>query len=224
MSQPESHHHEAAERWAESVFAPDDAAVRFAREVAVERGIRPITVDPLEAKLLGFLLRLIGARRLVEIGTLYGYSGLVMARTLPPGGHLWTCESDAVHADAAEAVFRHARLSDRVTVVRGPAAETLPTLAAHGPFDAVFIDADKTGYPRYLDWAEENVRTHGLIMGHNAFAFGRVHLSPDAIDDPGRRPEVAALQEFNRRLAASDRYEAVLVPTREGLTVARKLF
>jgi predicted O-methyltransferase YrrM len=224
MSQPDSHHNEAAERWAESVFAPDDAAIRFARKVAVERGIRPISVDPLEAKLLGLLLRLIGARRAVEIGTLYGYSGLVMARALPSDGHLWTCEADAAHADAAETVFRRAKISDRVTLVRGPAAETLPTLAGHGPFDAVFIDADKTGYPRYLDWAEKNVRVHGLIMGHNAFAFGRVHLPPDAIDDPDRRPEVAAIQEFNRRLAAPERYDAVLVPTREGLTVARKLF
>src|SRR5689334_14117067 len=126
------------------VHAPHDAGL--ARAFAVPEGVPAIQVGPSDGKLLGLLLRLVRATKVVEIGTLVGYSAIHMARALAPGGHLWSIEYEPRHADVAAANLAAAGLADRVTVLVGAARKLLPTLEPHAPFDAVFIDADKVSY------------------------------------------------------------------------------
>eukprot|EP00741_Cyanophora_paradoxa_P002824 tig00000632_g2741.t1 len=233
------------ESWAERLFAEEPKVLAAARVAAEAKGIPAISLTAHEGKILALLLKLQGTRKAVEVGTLFGYSGCWIASALPPApeGRLWTFETTAVHAEAAAELFEAYGVADRTTIMLGDAQQRLAEIEGEGPFDAVFIDANKKGYPKYLDWAEKHVRKGGLIVGDNTYYFGQVHRelvpSPEgkgwAYKDaaPGDRPEkgerafldgLHAMQEFNRRLADPSKYDSVLVPTLEGMTVARKLF
>jgi caffeoyl-CoA O-methyltransferase len=150
-----------------------------------------IQLGPPEAKLVGLLLSLIRAERVVEIGTLAGYSAIRMARALPPGGRLWTIEADPKHASVARKNVEAAGLSRRVTVVEGLALEVLPSLEQRAPFDAVFVDADKSTYDLYGRWAAKNLRRGGLLLGDNV-TLGRLpeesHEAPPCAASTRRRP------------------------------------
>src|SRR5450432_3114801 len=126
--------------------APDAA---LTRAFAVPEGIPAIQVGPSEGRMLYLLLRLANAKRVVEVGTLVGYSSIHMARALPADGHLWTVEFEEKHAEVARGNIAAAGLADRISVHVGAGRDVLPTLASHGPFDAVFIDADKVNYDHY---------------------------------------------------------------------------
>lgn len=209
------------EEWGEHTFAPEPPDLVKARTLAETRGIPPISLAAAEGRLVQVLLRLHGAKKVVEVGTLFGYSAVWIARALPGDGHLWTMEMDDLHADTAEEVFRMTGVDDRVTLVRGPGLDGLRAIEEHGPFDAMFVDADKAGYPAYLDWAETHLRSGGLIIGDNTYAFGRIHRELDSLE-PDQRPGTAGLQAFNRRLADPERYLGTLLPTGQGMTVAIK--
>ncbi len=205
---------EACERYVAELFAPEDEVLVELRRAMVQAGMPEIFINPEEGRLLQVLLRAIGARRVLELGTLGGYSAIWMGRGLPPDGRLITVELDPARAELAREHIARAGLSDRVEVRVGDAAHLLDGLAAEGPFDAVFIDADKEGYPRYLEWCEANVRSGGLVIADNAFKRGRV-LESDSQD-----PEVAGIQEFNRRVAHNPRLTSIVVPTRDGVAIA----
>lgn len=194
--------------WVERLHSPHDTALGRAFDTPSRLGLPPIQVGPGEGKLLGFLLRWIRAERVVEVGTLAGYSAVWLARALPPGGRLWTVESDPVHAAAARENLDEAGLSTHVGIVEGKALEVLPTLERLGPFDAVFLDADKENYPFYGAWAAKNLRLGGLLLADNAFYFGRL-----LDDDPG----AAAVRRFH--LEAREAFETVVVPTPDGLLI-----
>ncbi|MGB5285011.1 MAG: O-methyltransferase [Polyangiales bacterium] len=191
---------------------PDDRALARAFEAPARHGMPEIQLGPSEGRLLELLLRLVNARKVVEIGTLAGYSALWMARALPAGGHLWTIESDPKHAGVAAEVIGEAGLGDRVTIIRDDAAEILPKLSDSGPFCAVFLDADKGRYDFYGRWATENLRTGGLLIGDNAYLFGRLLEQGD---------EAAAMRRFHEEMALH--YDSVCVPTPDGLAVGVKL-
>jgi caffeoyl-CoA O-methyltransferase len=191
------------------VHAAHDAGL--AQAFAVPEGIPAIQVGPSEGKLLELLLRLVGATKVVEVGTLVGYSAIHMARALRPGGHLWTIEYEAKHAEVARANLARAGVGDRATVVVGAGRDMLPTLEGKGPFDVVFIDADKVNYDAYGRWAIANLRQGGLVIGDNAFLFGE--LMEDT--DRGR-----AMRSFHELVAAA--CESVCVPTPDGLVVGIK--
>jgi caffeoyl-CoA O-methyltransferase len=167
-----------------------------------------IQLGPAEGRLLELLLRLANAKKVVEIGTLAGYSALWMARALPPGGRLWTIEADPEHAAVAARILGEAGLGDRVTLVEGDAAELLPTLRDSGPFCAVFLDADKARYDLYGRWATDNLRPGGLLIADNAYLFGR--LLGD--DEEARR-----MRRFHEEMALH--YRSVCIPTPDGLAV-----
>jgi caffeoyl-CoA O-methyltransferase len=192
--------------WLNGVHAPHDGALAAAFTAPERRGLPAIQVAPLEGRLLTILLAVVGARRVVEIGTLAGYSALRIARALPRDGRLYTIEFDAKHASVAKEVLAGAEEGARVTVVEGPALEVLPTLEAKGPFDAVFVDADKKSYDLYGRWAAANVRRGGLLLGDNAFLFGRL------LDDD---PEAAAMRRFHEE--AREAFDTVCIPTPDGL-------
>jgi predicted O-methyltransferase YrrM len=150
------------------------------------------------------LLRMIGARRVVEVGTLAGYSAIRMARALPSDGQLITIEFDPKHAGLARENIKAAGLDKIITVEVGAGLEVLPRL--QGPFDAVFIDADKGNYDGYGRWAAQNVRKGGLLLGDNSFYFGKL------LDDS---KEAAAMRRFHEE--ARDAFDTVNIPTPDGL-------
>jgi len=191
------------------VHAPHDAGL--ARAFAVPEGIPSIQVGPSDGKLIALLLGLAHATKVVEVGTLVGYSAILMARALGPGGHLWSIEFEPHHAEVARANIAAAGVADRVTVLVGAGRDVLPTLSGHAPFDAVFIDADKVNYDHYGRWAIEHLRTGGLVIGDNAYLFGEL------LDDSDRG---RAMRGFHELVAAS--CESVCAPTPDGLVVGIK--
>lgn len=200
-----------------ALFAPETADMTALRARLYADPNNRISVEPEEAKLLQLLIRLGGIKSIVEIGTLGGYAALSMAAALPADGKIITIEKDpARHALAAE----NLKNEKKITFLYGDAREVLNTL--NGPFDMAFIDADKLNYGHYLDWAEKNVRLGGLIIGDNTLLFDSVWH-----DDPVDRVRPTArtsLRAFNERLADPERYESLMLPTAEGMTVAIKKF
>jgi len=197
------------------VYEPEDAVLREIRERSAREGLPDIQVAPLDARHLEVLTRALGARRAVEIGALGGYSGVSILRGLAAGGALHTIELDAHHAEVARESFRRAGFGDRAEVHVGPAREVLPRLAPLGPFDLVFVDADKEGYPAYLDWAAHNLRPGGAVILDNAFLFGQLPDQPKG----DRAKSIAAMQATHERLARSGLFRATALPTGEGLAV-----
>lgn len=195
--------------YVDRIHAPHDPAL--ARAFTIPDGIPAIQVGPSDGRLLYLLLQLIGAKRVVEVGTLVGYSAVVMARALPVDGKLWTIEFEPTHADVARANIAAAGFADRVTVLVGTGRDTLPTLDKHGPFDAVFIDADKVSYDFYGAWALANLRRGGLVLGDNAYLFGEL------MDDSDRGRAMRAFHELVARQC-----DSVCVPTPDGLVVGIK--
>jgi len=196
------------------LFATEDDALRWIQAEAARHELPAISVKPHEGRLLQFLLRAIGARQVVEIGALAGYSAVWMARALPADGRLYTLERSGKHAAIARASFARAGVSERVEVLEGDARESLRKLSGRAPFDFVFIDADKAGYVDYLAWAVENLRPGGMVAAHNAFRGGKV-LNPQSDDD-------RAIQAFNRALADSPRLESTILAVGDGMAVGIK--
>jgi predicted O-methyltransferase YrrM len=199
------------------LLLPPDPALEAAQAAAAAAGLPAISVSPLQGQLLQILARSIGARRVLEIGTLAGYSTIWLARALPAGGRLVTLEADPKHAEVARANIARAGLATVVDVRLGPALETLPGL--DGPFDLVFIDADKEGYPGYLDEALRLSRPGTVIVADNVVRGGKV-IEPSATD-----PRVGGVRRFNERLAAEPRLLATAVQTvgakgHDGLAIA----
>ncbi len=210
----------ALSAWAEETFAPEDAVLAEIRARSLRAGLPAIAVGAMDGLHLEVLARACAARRAVEIGTLGGYSGVCLLRGMGEGGFLHTFELHPRHADVARESFRRAGVAARVEVHVGPAAERLGEVEGDGPFDLVFVDADKAGYPAYLAWAEVHLRVGGLLLADNTFGFGHVH-------DPGWRGEdagaVAPLRAFSERLARGGRFRATMLPTAEGLAVGVKV-
>lgn len=194
--------------WLGRVHTPHDAALARAFDAPAAHGMPAIQLGPSEAKAIGLLLRLVNARKVVEVGTLAGYSALVMARALPEGGHLWTVESEERHARVARENVAAAGLAKKVTVLEGAGLDVLPSLEPLGLFDVVFVDADKCNYDRYGRWAARNVRKGGLLIGDNAFLFG--HLLEDS-------EEAAAMRRFHQE--ASETFDTACLPTSDGLLI-----
>lgn len=191
------------------IHASHDAGL--ARAFAVPEGVPAIMLAPSEGQLLQLLTRLSGAKKAVEVGTLVGFSATHIARGMGKAGKLWTIEYDARHAELARGNLAAAGVGDQVTVLHGAGLDVLPTLVGEGPFDLVFIDADKDNYPRYAAWALEQLRPGGLIIGDNAFLFG--HL----LEDEARGQ---AMRSFHELVAA--RCDSVCIPTPDGLVVGIK--
>ncbi|HQQ76512.1 MAG TPA: O-methyltransferase [Thermoanaerobaculia bacterium] len=194
--------------WLAGVHAPQDAALARAFDAPAAHGMPAIQLGASEAKAVALLLRLAGARKVVEVGTLAGYSALAMARALPDDGHVWTIEFDPKHVRVARENLAAAGLASKVTVLEGAGLDVLPTLEPFGPFDAVFVDADKRNYDGYGRWAARNVRKGGLLIGDNAFLFGRL------LEDSA---EAAAMRRFHEE--ARETFDTVCLPTLDGMLV-----
>lgn len=194
------------------LFGREDDVLLALREEADRTGLPPISISPDMGRLLQVLLVAVGARRVLEVGTLGGYSGIWMSRALPPNGRLLTLEIDPVHAEFASRYFVRAGVADRTEIRVGRALDILPALDGER-FDAVFLDADKEPLPTYLDWALRLVRPGGLIIADNALWGGRV------LDDRTEDETTRAVREFNRRFATDPRLLGIVVPTHDGVAI-----
>jgi predicted O-methyltransferase YrrM len=176
----------------------DDPALDAALQASAAAGLPQIAVSPPQGKLLQLLARIHGARTILELGTLGGYSTIWLARALPPDGRLVTMEAERSYAEVAQANVARAGLGDIVEVRVGPALETLPELAAENPdpFDMVFIDADKKSTPEYFTWALRLCRPGSLIIVDNVIRDGAL------IDGDSDDPSVRGNRRFHELLAA----------------------
>jgi predicted O-methyltransferase YrrM len=193
----------AVDRYITDLLVPEDPALEAAQQASVDAGMPPIAVTPNLGKLLGLLARIQGARTILELGTLGGYSTIWLARALPAGGRLVTLEADADYADLARENIARAGLAEAVELRVGAALETLPELVAEGagPFDLIFIDADKKNNPGYFEWALQLSRPGTLIIVDNVVRAGAI-LDPDA-DDPTLGNEgIRGVRRFYEKLAA----------------------
>ena len=199
----------AVDRYLTDLFVPADPALDAALEAAAAAGLPRGEVSPMQGKLLHVLARAHGARRVLEIGTLGGYSTVWLAGALPPDGRLITLEVEAHYAEIARANIERAGLAGVVEIRVGPARETLPQLAGErlDPFDLIFIDADKRSNPDYLSWALELSRVGTLIVADNVVRGGAV------ADPTSRDPSVQGVRRFHELLAAEPRVIATAIQT-----------
>jgi caffeoyl-CoA O-methyltransferase len=193
------------------LFAPEDDALRAALATAKENGLPEIQISPLQGRMLQVLAIACGARKILEIGALAGYSGIWLARALPANGKLISLELSEKHAAVARASLERAGVSDRAEVRVGPADQLLPALDVEAPFDLVFIDADKPGYLVYLDWALRLSRPGTIIVADNCIRGG-APLRGGATGDPS----TAALALYDRKVASDPRLISVALPIDNG--------
>jgi predicted O-methyltransferase YrrM len=189
------------------LFAPEDDALKAAIAAGQDANMPPIQISPLEGRLLQVLAAACGARKILEIGTLAGYSSIWLARALPADGKLISLEMSEKHAAVARASLARADMSDRAEVRVGPAIESLPGLTDEAPFDLIFIDADKTGYLAYLDWAMKLSRPGSIIVADNCIRGGKP-LRATTDDDP----DTQALGNYDRLVASDARLVSVALP------------
>ena len=191
-----------------TIVLPDDA-LDAAVKASDDAGLPSIQVSAPQGKLLHILARMQNARRILEIGTLGGYSTIWMASALPKNGKLITIEIDAKHAEVAGKNFERASVADRIELVNGNAIEVLPTLAARNdaPFDMTFIDADKASIPAYFDWAMQMSRPGSIILVDNVVREGAV------IDAASQDAAVMGVRRLNDMMAADSRVTATVIQT-----------
>jgi predicted O-methyltransferase YrrM len=199
----------AVDDYIDAALVPADPTLDAALRASADAGLPDISVSPAQGKLLHLLALGQGARRILEIGTLGGYSTIWLARALPPGGQLITLEADPGHAEVARANLANAGLADVSEVRVGRALDTLPLLdgAGDGPFDLIFIDADKPSYPDYLAWSVRLSRPGTMIIADNVVRDG------DVIDAASRLPGVQGVRRFIEAMAAEPRVSATVVQT-----------
>ncbi|MFF7631643.1 O-methyltransferase [Kitasatospora sp. NPDC008050] len=198
----------------------DDDVLRDLRaETAGMPMLQAMLVLPEEAQLLALLVRLTGASKVLEVGTFTGYSSLCMARALPPGGTLVTCDISERWTRIAARYWQRAEVADRIDLRLADAGETLERLVDQGgagSFDMAFIDADKAGYPRYYEQCLTLVRPGGLLVLDNTLFFGKV------VDPAAQDPDTLAIRELNTRLRDDDRVEISMLAVADGLTLVHK--
>lgn len=206
---------DALSAYVRELFAPEDGVLRSIRERHERDDLPDIFISPEEAGIIQVLLRMIGARRVLEVGTLGGYSGVWIARALPEDGTLVTIERRPERAVTARDAFREAGVQHRVTIVEGEARATMRALTPG--FDAVFLDADKAPLPEYFTEALRVTRLGGLLLCDNTLCKGRV------VNPLDRDADVEGIREYNRLAARDARVRSALIPVRDGLTASLKV-
>ncbi|CAB3762118.1 O-methyltransferase [Paraburkholderia humisilvae] len=197
----------AVDEYIESRLVPPDPVLDHALAANAAAGLPAYDVAPNQGKLLYLFARMIGARRVLEIGTLGGYSTIWLARALPEGGKVVTLEANAVHARVAQSNIDHAGLTHAVDLRIGPALESLPALTAQAPFDLIFIDADKPNNPSYLEWALKLSRPGTVIIGDNVVRAGEV------VNAASADPNVQGVRRFFDMIAHEPRLTATALQT-----------
>jgi predicted O-methyltransferase YrrM len=197
----------AVDRYFGDLLAPSDAVLEGARQANRKAKLPAIDVSPLQGKFLQVLVRMVQPQRVLEIGTLGGYSTIWMARALPKGGRIVTLEYEPRHAEVARANLRRARLLNRVDIRVAAALDTLPLLRSSGagPFDFIFIDADKVNNPQYLDWAVKLSRPGTVIVVDNVVRDGAI------VNARSKDPDIRGTRRMTELMAANPRLSATVL-------------
>lgn len=204
---------EDLQRYIEELFVREPPLLAELRSDLEDRGLPTIQVPGQTGRVLELLARTLGARRVLEVGTLGGYSGLWLLRGMAPEGRLVTVEREPEHAELAREYFSRAGVSERVELRIGEARAVLPDLGPDGEWDLVFIDADKEGYTTYLSHAERLLRPGGLVLADNALWRGRV------VDQDDREASTQGVRRFNRALAGSGAFRGTILPVGDGIAL-----
>ncbi len=211
----------AQEQYIQNLFVSENDLKKQSRVAAQELGLDRISLSANEGRLLENLIRLHQSKKIVEIGTLTGLSAQYIFDGMSDGAELWTLEKSPEHCEKAQAVFSLVDQSKKkIHLIAGDAREKLKEISTHAPFDAVFIDGNKAAYWDYLEWAEAHLKSGGMIVGDNVFLSGAVY--GETTQQKFSEKQVRIMCDFNARLANSDLYHSVLIPTFEGLFVAIK--
>ncbi len=195
---------------------PDEVQQALIDETAALGDIAIMQISPEQGAFMTLLTRLMGARRVIEVGTFTGYSALALARGLTDGGVLLTCDVSEEWTAIARRYWERAGVADRIELRLGDALETLPALPTEEVYDLAFIDADKTSYGAYYEEILRRLRPGGVILVDNVLFFGLV------VDESATDPDTIAIRAFNEKLADDDRVDVVMLPVADGLTLARK--
>lgn len=197
---------DAVDAFVTDTLLGEDAQLDATLQAAADAGLPAIAVSPPQGRLLQILARMQGARKILEFGTLGGYSAILLARVLPAGGKLITLEYDPKHAAVAQASFDRAGVADKIDLRVGAALDNLPELEDEGPFDLVFIDADKINTPTYFTWALDHSRPGSLIIADNVVRDG-------TLADPDGEPPTQAQRRLHEMLADEPRVTATTIQT-----------
>jgi predicted O-methyltransferase YrrM len=204
-----------------SAMVRETETMKACRQWLITAGVDGMQVGPEEGSYLAFFANLIAARKIVEIGTLGGYSGLWLASALPKDGWMVTMERRESFAAQARVFFDQSGYGEQIQVLVGDAKDSILTLENRGPVDLVFVDADKKSYFKYLKWCEEHLRPGGLLIADNTFLFGTVwsQIAPKRIS----RNAWEAVRKFNQTLADSPHWRSIVLPTHDGLLISQKI-
>lgn len=197
------------------LFVSEDEALQQTLVRAREQGLPPIQISALQGKLLQVLAIACQARKILEIGALAGYSGIWLARALPADGRLITLEINETHAEVVRQSFRQAQVDDRAEVRVGPALETLPLLVEEGPFDFIFIDADKEAYAQYLAWAIQLAHPGSIIVADNCVLGGDGLYAPEPAN-----PRALGALAYNQQASSDPALCSIALPVNSGMTVS----
>ena len=181
---------------------------------------RPININPEDGKLLQILIKISGSKKILEIGTFYGYSTLWLARSLGDDGIIYTIEKDRESCLMAKQNFLEAKMDKKIMIVEARAEEIMPTWIGKEQFDMIFIDAEKNHYLDYLQSAEQLLKSGGLLVADNTLLSGAVYS--EELPYRIRKGTRDVMVEFNRRLADKSKYTSILIPAEDGITVAVK--
>ena len=206
----------------DETFGHEDSVLQSLREKAEEEGVVHMEISPHEGRILYFLAQISKTRKIVEIGSLYGYSTLYLARALPEDGVIFTCDISKKRHQITKGILKSSPEYHKIRWITGDALKTLKTLEPQGPFDMVFIDADKQSYGIYLEWAEKNLKAGGLLAADNTFLFGLVYADTEETVEEDSKRRRAIMRSFNQRVSESDLWRGAMIPTAEGLTIAVK--
>ncbi|MGI9548410.1 MAG: O-methyltransferase [Bdellovibrionales bacterium] len=202
----------------DQIFGSEDELLKKIKEISEKKEVLRMQISSHEGGLLYFLAKSIGASKIVEIGSLYCYSTIYLARAAKKGP-VFTCDISKERHETSQKILQNYPEYKKIKWVTGNCLETLPSLEKEGPFDMVFIDADKENYGNYLKWAWRNLRDHGMLVADNTFLFGSVYGEQERQISP---KTIEVMRKFNKELAESPFWISTLLPTKEGLTVALK--
>ncbi len=212
----------------ENTFGQEDSILLKVRKTALSKGIEYMQLSRADAHILQYLTQISKVKRAVEIGGLYGYSALHIARGLEPEGWLFSLDMDQQRQNISQKLLQGTPEFSKIKWICGDAHQTLTSLNSEGPFDLVFIDADKAGYLDYLNWAEIHLKIGGIMVADNAFLFDTLYTPEPELSHLRKLHGVSlqaeqVLKDFNKRITSSAHWKGAMIPTTDGMSVAVKI-
>ncbi|MBE8222040.1 MAG: hypothetical protein HAW60_04840 [Bdellovibrionales bacterium] len=207
-------------KYINQVFGNEPEVQKNIREALKKDNKTGIHISPYEAQILSFFVKLTGAKRILEIGSLYGYSTFCLANAAGKNSVIYACEKSVENINKAKNLMKGTEELNRIKWYQGCALDNLKNLSNEEDFDLIFIDADKSNYENYQKWAIQNLKTKGLLIGDNSFLFGSVYQEPR---DTAAHKHQQVMLNFNSNLSNLQLFNSMIIPTFEGLTVAQKI-